>query len=128
MNHAIKLLAATGIFAASFGPVFAQTVAGDPMTTNCADYATLDDAGKMSMAMQLDAYTAMTDEDKTKVEAMTTEEKIAMIAEAQTARAAMSEADIAAATAAAEATMTKITTNCQATPEKTVVDAMDAAM
>jgi RNase H-fold protein (predicted Holliday junction resolvase) len=128
MNHIIKVLAASGILASSFTPVFAQTVVGDPMTTNCSDYATQDDAGKMSLAMQLNVYTAMTDEEKTAVEAMTTEQKAAMIVESQTARAAMSEADMAAATEAAKGTMDKIMTNCQATPEKTIVDAMDAAM
>jgi hypothetical protein len=128
MNAFIKLLTASSILAAAVVPAVAQTVVGDPMTTNCADYATLDDAGKMSMAIQLEIYTAMTDEQKTAVEAMTTEEKAAIIADSQAASAAMSDADKAASAAAAEKTMMLITTNCQATPEKTVVDAMDAAM
>jgi hypothetical protein len=128
MNTLVKLLTASSIFAAAVVPAVAQTVVGDPMTTNCADYATLDDAGKMSMAIQLDIYTAMTDEQKTAVEAMTAEEKAAIIVDSQAATAAMSDADKAASAAAAEKTMMLITNNCQATPEKTVVDAMDAAM
>jgi hypothetical protein len=128
MNNVLKLLSVAGIVAASVAPVAAQTVVGDPMTTNCSDYATQDEAGKMSLAMQLNAYNAMSDAERTAIEEMSPEEVAAMIADGQAARAEMSAEDMAAATAAAESTMTKITTNCQASPESTVVDAMDKAM
>jgi hypothetical protein len=128
MNNVFKLLSVAGIVAASVAPVAAQTVVGDPMTTNCSDYATQDQAGKMSLARQLNVYTYMNDQKKTTIEEMTVEERAALIAKAEEARAAMSDADKATELAATESTMTKITTNCQATPELTVVGAMDAAM
>jgi hypothetical protein len=128
MNNAIKLMAVAGIIAASVAPALAQGVVGDPMTTNCSDYATQDNAGKMSLAMQLNSYNAMSDAERTVIEEMSPEEVATMIVDARAARAAMSAKDMAAATAEAESTMTKITTNCQASPESTVVDAMDKAM
>ena len=128
MKKIITLFATSGFLAVSAAPLFAETVIGDPMTTSCADYMSQDDAGRMSLAMQYDAYTAMSETDKTAVEAMSDEEKAKLIADAQTARAAMSTEDMDKATAAAKTSMDKINTNCQATPGVMVIDAMDAAM
>ncbi len=128
MKNIISLLATTGIIALSAAPLFAETVIGDPMTTSCADYMSQDDAGRMSLAMQYDVYTAMSETDKTAVEAMSDADKAKMIADAQAARAAMSTEDMDKATAAGKNWMEKITTNCQATPGVMVIDAMDAAM
>jgi hypothetical protein len=128
MKNIISLLATTGIFALSAAPLMAETVIGDPLTTSCADYMSQDDAGRLSLAMQYDAYTAMSEADKTAVEAMTDEQKGAMIAEARTAREALTAAELETMTKAANQSMVKINTNCQATPGVMVIDAMDAAM
>jgi hypothetical protein len=128
MKNTLKMLVATGIIATSTAPLFAQTVVGDPMTTSCGDFLALGDSDRMLMALQYDAYNAMSETDKTAVEAMTEEQKMALIAETRTAREAMSAEDQAKINEAGTITMEKIMVNCKATPEKVVVDAMDAAM
>ncbi|MCU0905464.1 MAG: hypothetical protein MUE83_16585 [Tabrizicola sp.] len=128
MKNTLKLIVTTGIIAASTAPLFAETVIGDPMTTSCGQYLALGDADRLSMAMQYDAYNSMSEADKTAVEAMTDDEKAAMISNARAARETLTAEQKAAMTTVANDWMQKINTNCQATEEKTVVDAMDAAM
>lgn len=128
MKNILKMLVATGILATSAAPVFAQSVVGDPMTTSCGDFLALGDSDRMLMALQYDAYSAMSETDKTAIEAMTEEQKTALIAETRMAREALSAEEQAKINDAAMATLDKIVTNCKATPEKVVVDAMDAAM
>jgi hypothetical protein len=128
MKNALKLIVAAGVIAASAAPVFAQTVVGDPMTTSCGDFLALGDSDRLLMALQYDAYNAMSETDKAAVEAMTEEQKAAMIAETRTAREALSAEEQTAINDAGALTLEKIVTNCQATPDKIVVDAMDAAM
>lgn len=128
MKNTLKMIVATGLIATSSAPLFAQTVVGDPMTTSCGDFLALGDSDRLLMALQFDAYNAMSETDKTAVEAMTDDQKTALIAETRTAREAMTAEEQAAINEAGALTLQKIMTNCKATPEKVVVDAMDAAM
>lgn len=128
MKNTLKMLVATSIIATSTAPLFAQTVIGDPMTTSCGDFLALGDSDRLLMAMQYDAYNAMSEADKAAVEAMTEDQKAALIAETRTKREALSAEEQAKINEAGTATLQTIVTNCQATPEKIVVDAMDAAM
>ncbi len=128
MKNTLKLIVATGIIVTSTAPVFAQTVVGDPMTTSCGDFMALGDSDRVLMALQYDAYNAMSETDKTAIEAMTEEQKVALIADTRMKREALSAEDQAKITEAGMITYEKIVTNCKATPEKVVVDAMDAAM
>lgn len=128
MKNTLKMLVATSIIATSTAPLFAQTVIGDPMTTSCGDFLALGDSDRLLMAMQYDAYNAMSEADKAAVEAMTEDQKAALIAETRTKREALSAEEQAKINETGTATLQTIVTNCQATPEKIVVDAMDAAM
>jgi hypothetical protein len=128
MKNTLKMLVATGIIATSAAPLFAQTVVGDPMTTSCGDFLALGDSDRMLMALQFDAYNAMSESDKAAVEAMTEEQKAALIADTRMKREALSAEEQAKINEAGMTTLQTIVTNCQATPEKIVVDAMDAAM
>ena len=128
MKNALKVIVATSILATSAAPLFAQTVIGDPMTTSCGDFMALGDSDRVLMAMQYDAYNAMSETDKAAVEAMTEEQKAAMIADTRMAREALSAEEQAKINEAGMTTMETIVNNCKATPEKVVVDAMDAAM
>lgn len=128
MKNALKVIVATSILATSAAPLFAQTVIGDPMTTSCGDFMALGDSDRVLMAMQYDAYNAMSETDKAAVEAMTEEQKAAMIADTRMAREALSAEEQAKINEAGMTTLQTIITNCKATPEKVVVDAMDAAM
>ena len=128
MKNALKVIVATSILATSAAPLLAQTVIGDPMTTSCGDFMALGDSDRMLMALQYDAYNAMSETDKAAVEAMTEDQKAALIADTRMAREALSAEEQAKINEAGMATLTKIVTNCAATPEKVVVDAMDAAM
>jgi hypothetical protein len=128
MKNTLKLIVATGLIAVSTAPLFAQTVIGDPMTTSCGDFMALGDSDRVLMAMQYDAYNAMSETDKAAVEAMTEEQKAAMIADTRMAREALSAEEQAKINEAGMTTLQTIITNCKATPEKVVVDAMDAAM
>jgi Arc/MetJ-type ribon-helix-helix transcriptional regulator len=128
MKNTFKIIVATSIMATSAAPLFAQSVIGDPMTTSCGDFLSLGDSDRMLMALQYDAYSSMSEADKTAVEAMTEEEKAALIADTRMKREALSAEEQAKINEAGTATMEKIMVNCKATPEKVVVDAMDAAM
>ncbi len=128
MKNALKIIVVTGILATSTAPLFAQTVIGDPMTTSCGDFLALGDSDRMLMALQFDAYNAMSETDKAAVEAMTEEQKAALISDTRMKREALSAEEQAKINEAGEKTMQTIVTNCKATPEKVVVDAMDAAM
>lgn len=128
MKNTLKLIVATGIIATSTAPVFAQAAIGDPMTTSCGDFMALGDSDRMLIALQYDAYNAMSETDKTAVEAMSDVEKAALIADTRMKREALSAEDQAKITEAGMITYEKIVTNCKATPEKVVVDAMDSAM
>lgn len=128
MKNALKVIVATSILATSAAPVFAQTVIGDPMTTSCGDFLALGDSDRLLMAMQFDAYNAMSETDKAAVEAMTEDQKATLIADTRMKRDALSAEEQAKINEAGKTTMESIVNNCKATPEKVVVDAMDAAM
>lgn len=128
MKNTLKLIVATGIIATSTAPLFAETVIGDPMSTSCGTYLKQSDADRLSLAMQYDAYQAMSETEKAAVEAMTEAQRGTMIMDARTKRAALSAEELAKMTTTANEWMTKINAKCQANGEKIVVDAMDTGM
>jgi hypothetical protein len=128
MKTIFGLIAATGILATSAAPLFAATVIGDPMTTSCSDYLKQNDTDRLSLAMQYDAYQAMSEADKTAVEAMTDEQKATMIADARTKRAAMNATDLEALTTTADNWKVKMDNKCQADGGKMVVEVMETGM
>lgn len=128
MKNILGLIAVSGMLATSTAPLFAETVIGDPMTTSCNDYLKQSDADRLSLAMQYDAYQAMSETDRTAVEAMTDAERAILIADARTKRAAMSATEIEALTTTANNWMDKMSRNCQLDGGKMVVDAMESSL
>jgi hypothetical protein len=128
MNSLFKMIAASGMLAASIAPAFAETAMVDPTMMTCADYGAMDKAGMMTATMRMGMLMAMTPAEMKTAMAMTAEEKAAHMAEMEKAMMAMTAEEKAAATTTAEASMMKMMEACKAMPDGTMMDAAKAAM
>lgn len=128
MNSLFKMIAASGVLAASIAPAFAQTAMVDPMMMTCTEYGAMDKAGMMTATMNMDMMMAMTPAEMKTAMAMTAEEKAAHMAKMEKAMMAMTAEQKATATTTAEASMMKMMEACKAKPDGTVMDATKAAM